>query len=425
MDPTLQALLSAVAASVVTGGALIAWYVSDRERSRIPEVEPPSVDPGVAGVLSVLRSSAVVLDDQDRVLNASAPAYAFGLIRDGELALDDLLELVRQVRRDGQIRESELHLGGHDHASRRTLTARVAPLGARQVLALVEDRTREKRVEAVRRDFVANVSHELKTPVGAIRLLAEAVEDAADDPEAVQRFAGRMLTESDRLSTMVQQIIELSRLQSSEPLEQPVPVSLDVVVSEAMDKIATKADAKQITLVRRGDHDLVVTGSADQVSAAVSNLVANAVAYSSDDSRVVISTTSHDGVAEISVVDQGIGIPEAEIDRIFERFYRVDPARHRSTGGTGLGLSIVKHVAATHGGEVSVWSVEGEGSTFTLTLPLRQEPTGAPTPSGGVQAPSTPTAGSDTIEAGPTDPVPPGSHAGPRSTPTSQQEDRP
>ena len=394
VDPTLQAMLAALAGSVVTGGALVAWHLSERQRNRLPDVEPPSVDPGVAGVLSVLRSSAVVIDENDRVVNASAPAYAFGLIRDGEVVVVDLLELVRQVRRDGQIRESELELLGRDGTPARTLTARVAPLGARQVLALVEDRTREKRVEAVRRDFVANVSHELKTPVGAIKLLAEAVEDAADDPDAVQRFAGRMSTESDRLSTLVQQIIELSRLQSSDPLDAPVPVQLDAVVAEAVDKIATKADAKGITVVRRGEPRLAVFGSADQVGAAVSNLVSNAVAYSEEGARVVITTSRVDTYAEISVVDQGIGIPQHEIERIFERFYRVDPARHRSTGGTGLGLSIVKHVAATHGGEVRVWSVEGEGSTFTLTLPLLAEPpdqtSTAVTPSGTIESGTAP-----------------------------------
>ena len=238
------------------------------------------------------------------------------------------------------------------------------------MLALVEDRTRERRVEAVRRDFVANVSHELKTPVGAIRLLAEAVTDAADDPEAVERFASRMLTESDRLTKLVQQIIELSRLQGDDPLEAPVPVSLDDVVAAAVDTSTIDAGAKHITLVTTGDNELEVFGSLDQITAAVSNLVANAVAYSDEGSRVLVSTKSLGDTAQISVVDQGIGIPAREIDRIFERFYRVDPARHRSTGGTGLGLSIVKHVAATHGGDVSVWSVEGQGSTFTLTLPL-------------------------------------------------------
>ena len=237
------------------------------------------------------------------------------------------------------------------------------------MLALVEDRTRERQVEAIRRDFVANVSHELKTPVGAIRLLAEAVNDAADDPEAVQRFAGRMHTESERLTRLVQQIIELSRLQGDDPLEAPQAVQVDDVLKVAVDTSAIDAQNRRIQVVTGGTPGLTVFGNGEQVTAAVSNLVANAVAYSSEDSTVLVSAKAAEGDVEISVVDQGIGIPSAEMDRIFERFYRVDPARHRSTGGTGLGLSIVKHVAATHGGDVRVWSVEGQGSTFTLTLP--------------------------------------------------------
>jgi two-component system sensor histidine kinase SenX3 len=254
------------------------------------------------------------------------------------------------------------------------VTARIAPLGSRLVLALVEDRTRERRVEAVRRDFVANVSHELKTPVGAIRVLADAVGEAADDPVAVKRFAGRMLTESDRLTQLVQQIIELSRLQGDEPLEAPVAVSVDEVVSAAVDTVTVDAAGKGITVVTGGTRGLYVFGNEDQVAAAVSNLVSNAVAYSDPGSSVSVTARADGGAVEISVVDQGIGIPQDELDRIFERFYRVDPARHRSTGGTGLGLSIVKHVAATHGGEVRVWSVEGQGSTFTLTLPQHLSP---------------------------------------------------
>ncbi|GCD90717.1 cell wall metabolism sensor histidine kinase WalK [Nocardioides sp. LS1] len=368
MDPTTQAFLAALIGAVVAGGAVLAWHVSDRQQYRIPPVEEPVVPAGVATVLSVLRSSAVVVDDGDVVLKASAPAYALGLVRGTSLLSEDLAELVRQVRRDGQIRETELLMSRSGMPSRH-VTARVAPLGSRLVLALVEDRTRERRVEAVRRDFVANVSHELKTPVGAIRLLAEAVGDAADDPEAVKRFAGRMLTESDRLSRLVQQVIELSRLQGDDPLEAPMPVSLDDVISVAVDTSAIDADSKRIQVVTGGVHGLEVYGSQEQVTAAVANLVANAVSYSGNDSTVLVTAKADERTVEISVVDQGIGIPETEMDRIFERFYRVDPARHRSTGGTGLGLSIVKHVAATHGGDVRVWSVEGQGSTFTLTLP--------------------------------------------------------
>ncbi len=368
MDATTQAFLAAAIGAVVAGGAVLAWHLSDRQQHHTQPVEEPVVPVGVAAVLSVLRSSAVVVDDADVVLKASAPAYAMGLVRGTSLLSSDLADLVHQVRRDGQIRETELLMSRPGMPSRH-VTARVAPLGSRLVLALVEDRTRERRVEAVRRDFVANVSHELKTPVGAIRLLAEAVHDAADDPEAVKRFSHRMLTESDRLSRLVQQVIELSRLQGDEPLEQPMPVELDEVIKVAVDTSAIDADSKRISIVTGGTPHLQVFGSEEQVTAAVANLVANAVSYSDSDATVLVSTKADDDMVEISVVDQGIGIPAQEIDRIFERFYRVDPARHRSTGGTGLGLSIVKHVAATHGGDVRVWSVEGQGSTFTLTLP--------------------------------------------------------
>lgn len=368
MDPTTQAFLAAVIGAVVAGGAVLAWAISDRQQHQLPVHEEPVVPAGVATVLSVLRSSAVVVDDADVVLKASAPAYALGLVRGTRLVADELADLVRQVRRDGQIRETELVMSRSGVPSRH-VTARVAPLGSRLVLALVEDRTRERRVEAVRRDFVANVSHELKTPVGAIRLLAEAMHDAADDPTAVKRFADRMLIESDRLAQLVQQIIELSRLQADDPLEAPSAVDLDEVIAIAVDTSAIDAGSKRIEILTGGTPGLQVFGNEEQVTAAVGNLVANAVSYSESDSTVLVTTKVDEGSVEISVVDQGIGIPSDEIDRIFERFYRVDPARHRSTGGTGLGLSIVKHVAATHGGEVRVWSVEGQGSTFTLTLP--------------------------------------------------------
>ncbi len=374
MDPTTQAFLAALIGAGVAGGAVLAWHVSDRQQHQ-PTAAPvePAVPASVAAVLSVLRSSAVIVDDSDVVLKASAPAYAMALVRGTSLASAELAALVSEVRRDGQIRETELVMP-RAHAPARHVTVRVAPLGSRLVLALVEDRTRERRVESVRRDFVANVSHELKTPVGAIRLLADAVHEAADDPDAVRRFSDRMVIEGERLTRLVQQVIELSRLQGDEPLESPAPMSLDHVVRLAVDTSAIDADAKRISVVTGGETGLRVLGNEEQVTTAVSNLVANAVHYSEPDSTVLVTSKGIDGFVEISVVDQGIGIPRVEIDRIFERFYRVDPARHRSTGGTGLGLSIVKHVAATHGGDVRVWSVEGQGSTFTLTLPRSETP---------------------------------------------------
>ena len=371
MDPTTQALLFALLGAVLGAGVVLAWRVSDTQLRSPAPAQEPVLPAGIATVLSVLRSSALVVDENDTVLKASAPAYSFGLVRGRHVAVQELADLVRQVRRDGQIRETELTVTRGRAVAPLQVTARVAPISSRMVLALVEDRTRERRVEAIRRDFVANVSHELKTPVGALNLLAEAVQEAADDPTAVTRFAGRMQTESARLTRLVQQIIELSRLQGDDPLEEPQTVDVDAVVARAIDQSIIDAHSKQITVVHNGERGLQILGNPDEISLALGNLVANAVAYSPDNSRVVVAGRANDQMVDLTVTDQGIGIPAVEIDRIFERFYRVDPARHRSTGGTGLGLSIVKHVAASHGGEVRVWSVEGEGSTFTLSLPRR------------------------------------------------------
>jgi len=370
VSPTTQALLFALLGAAIGGGVVFAWRISEVQTH--PESIPgPTLPSGVAAVLSVLRSSALVVDASDEVLKASAPAIAMGLVRERRIAVRELEELVQQVRRDGQIRETEVVMHRAPGVPPRYVTARVAPLSSQLVLALVEDRTRERRVESIRRDFVANVSHELKTPVGAIRLLSDAVVDAKDDPEAVQRFAGRMHTESERLARLVQQIIELSRLQGDDPLDEPVAVDVDGIIGRAIDENVTDAGAKSISLVQNGERGLALLGNREQVAVAIGNLVANAVAYSPEGSSVVVAAKGADSTVDLSVTDQGIGIPASEIDRIFERFYRVDPARHRSTGGTGLGLSIVKHVAASHGGDVRVWSVEGQGSTFTLTLPRK------------------------------------------------------
>jgi two-component system sensor histidine kinase SenX3 len=333
---------------------------------------------GLSAVLAVLSSSAVVIDSQDRVLQASEAARAFGLVQGEELIVGELLALARQVRRDGEIREGEIDISTGGIPSRTTSFAvRVAPLGpgvggGGLVLLLVEDQTERRRVEEVRRDFVANTSHELKTPVGALALLAETVEDAADDPEAVRRFAGRMRQEATRLTNLVQDMITLSRIQAAEPIPDPTPVDLDAVVTEALDRGRMKATSRGIELASTGTRRLFVLGDEELLVTALRNLLDNAVAYSPEKTRVVVSTRRTDPEAvELSVSDQGIGIPERDLERIFERFYRVDPARSRVTGGTGLGLAIVKHVTAAHGGKVTVTSREGAGSTFTLQLPSR------------------------------------------------------
>jgi two-component system sensor histidine kinase SenX3 len=367
VDPTTQAVLLVLLGALLGGGVVLAWRASEallRPREVSP-AEPAPVPSGVASVLSVLPSSALVVRSDDTVVKASAPAYAMGLVRGGALLVAEVTAMVHGVRRDGQIREAELELGpsgGH-------VWVRVAPLDSRLVLVLAEDRTRERRVEAIRRDFVANVSHELKTPVGALALLAEGVLDAADDPEAVRRFARRMLAEGDRLATLVSRIIELSRLQDDEMLGDAGVVPVSDLLDRVVEENRVEATARRISVVREGDRRLAVLGSAEQLALAVGNLVANAIAYSAEGSTVVLSAAHAGDRVEIAVADRGIGIPAEEVDRIFERFYRLDPARQRSTGGTGLGLSIVKHVAASHGGDVRVWSAPGQGSTFTLSLP--------------------------------------------------------
>ena len=375
----MDALLTGLAALVgvlVGAVAALAFRASEREQQRPEEERPaPTLPPGAADVLALLASSTVVLDADDRVVRASPAAYSFGLVRDQRLLSDELLDMVRAVRRDGEIRERELELPrGPIGSSTLHVLARVAPLGSTLVLVLVEDRTEARRVDAVRRDFVANVSHELKTPVGAMALLAEALADAAEDPEAVRRFAGRVQHESARLTRLVQDVIELSRLQGHDPLDGAAVVNLDDVVAEAVDRSRLIAEGRGMTLVTGGMPGVKVVGDGRQLLTAVDNLIDNAVRYGPEGSRVAVSVNQADepsgSIAEITVSDEGPGIPQAERDRIFERFYRIDAARSRESGGTGLGLSIVKHVAAGHGGEATVWSEVGTGSTFTLRLPV-------------------------------------------------------
>ncbi|WP_100837636.1 sensor histidine kinase [Kitasatospora fiedleri] len=400
MDVNVAAAAACAIAGLGVGlTASIAFRWSERDQGRgkggrtsrntAPEPDQePALPPGVDTVLSVLRSCAIVLGEGDEVVKASSAAYSMGLVRGGRVAVDRMLSLARSTRRDGEIRQIELELTRPGAAARTAeplaVSVRVAPLGSRLVLVLVEDRTERRRIEAIRRDFVANVSHELKTPVGALSLLSEAVADASDDPEAVQRFAGRMQVEATRLASLVQEIIDLSRVQDDQLKVDPEPVAVDELIAEAIDRCRQTAAAKQIVIAAGGTTGLYLVGNRGQLAAALGNLVENAVNYSPPRTRVALATRRISSAAalgeadgeliEISVTDQGIGISEKDRERIFERFYRVDPARSRLTGGTGLGLSIVKHVAASHRGTVSVWSVEGQGSTFTLRLPAGQAP---------------------------------------------------
>jgi two-component system sensor histidine kinase SenX3 len=335
-----------------------------------PATQPSALSPQTAAALEAMRSAWLVVDSDDRVAAASSSTAVLGLVRGQRVALEALLDAVRAARRSGERRLLPIEPRGRSGpAGPVVLEARIAPLGGGLVVVIVDDRSEARRIDDVRRDFVANVSHELKTPVGALSLLAEAVEDASDDPEAVRRFAVRMHHESARLSTLVNELIDLSRLQGDDPLSHAEVIATDDLVAAAVDRGRLHAEAKQIALAVGGEHGLSVFGDRQQLATALGNLVENAIHYSPERTKVVLSARAAGDDIEIAVTDQGIGIPEADLDRVFERFYRVDPARSRATGGTGLGLSIVKHVCSNHGGEVAVWSSEGAGSTFTLRLP--------------------------------------------------------
>src|SRR5215203_5335529 len=373
-------------------GICIAWLVAPpRQNDVITDLagEPPQVPEGISLVLDVLSSSAVIVGPHDEVLEATTTARSQGLARGSRVAVPEVLDLVRSVRRERAIRGLDLEIvrgrGATSH-----LRVRVAPLPDDLVVVLADDQTYARRIEETRRDFVVNISHELKTPIGAISLLAEAVEDAADDPPAVRKFAGRLSVESARLTDLVSQIIDLSRLQADDPLANAEEVDIDEILSDAVDRCQVDAHQRQVSLTVAGTTGCRVLGNSRQLSVAVGNLVENAVVYSDPGARVVVAAhrqaRSDDDYVEITVSDNGIGIPAGELERIFERFYRVDYARSRANGGTGLGLSIVKHIAAIHGGDVSVWSQVGRGSTFTITLPANVSALASP--SSPVEQPS-------------------------------------
>jgi len=322
-------------------------------------------------LLEILDAEYLILAPGEQVLSSSAGIGALAMLRDNRLVSTPLLNLVRAVRRSNVFQEATVELprgpigqGTHD------LLVRVSPIGDQGlIVALIFDDSEFRRLDAIRRDFVANISHELKTPIGALSILSEAVLGASDDKEAVEKFAGRMQIEATRLTDLVQEIINLSRLQDGDPLKNAQPHSMIELINQAIDGSRLSAEKRKISVIFLPSADYSVLGDRGQLEMAISNLIENAINYSPDLTQVAIVLTCKDTLVEVSVTDQGIGIPEKDIERIFERFYRVDPARSRATGGTGLGLSIVKHVATNHGGDISVWSNEGSGSTFTIRLP--------------------------------------------------------
>ena len=344
-----------------------------RWQQRAETVFEHPVPDGVDTALEVIGATGIVLDADNRVLRAATSAVELGLVKGHDLTHQPILDLVKQSREEGIPLSREFELKGETRSAPPiNLLVRVAPLGLRLMLLVADDRSEMYRLDAVRRDFVANISHELKTPIGAVSLLAEALQYSADDPEQVRSFAATLEQEGHRLAEMTNDIIELTRLQSVGTIEDPDPVPIDRVVEQALSNNAVLAEKSDIALVASASTGAYVMGDHSSLVTAVHNLVRNAVTYSRGPNRVGVGATVKDGIVEISVTDQGQGIAEADLERIFERFYRSDPARSRDTGGTGLGLAIVKHVVNNHKGEVRVWSQFGKGSTFTIRL--RQAP---------------------------------------------------
>nr|WP_281054799.1 ATP-binding protein [Tsukamurella paurometabola] len=375
----------ALCAVFALAGALIGWLAHRvRERVTAPPVAAPSrmtVAQLQREVIQESPTGLVVVDRFRDVILFNHRAAEFSLVRD-QLLDDRVWATVCRVLETGTPGTVELTVTRRADRAGIAVRCRVELIAGsdpdeRYAVVYADDDTENKRMEATRRDFVANVSHELKTPVGAIGLLAEALLESDDDPEAVRHFGSRVLSESTRMGNMVNELIALSRLQGAEKLPDLGTVEVDDVVGEAVARAQVAAEANNIALIVDEPSGLEIRGDDTLLLTALANLISNAIAYSPQGTQVSISRRSRviDGVAsvEIAVTDRGIGIAPEDQERVFERFFRVDKARSRMTGGTGLGLAIVKHVAANHGGTIKLWSKPGMGSTFTLVLPALTE----------------------------------------------------
>jgi two-component system sensor histidine kinase SenX3 len=338
-------------------------------------IEPNSITPALVAVLNSLNRESVVLDASGKILFETSKISLLNLIYDGKILSEELLALVRVVRRTGKSQEGIIEVArgpiGEGKRELQITTTLISEDGS--VLILVDDEGEKQRVDAVRRDFITNISHELKTPIQALTLNSDALLEVNNDPDKVTLFANKIKTQANRLNDLVKEIINLSKLQDSDPLDMAHEVEITDILSEAVDQCEAMAEARNVWVEIEDVKNAVVIGNREQLVMAVHNLVENAINYSPEKTRVIVSSKIDSQIVEIVVKDQGIGIAEDNLDRIFERFYRVDPARSRATGGTGLGLSIVKHVVKNHGGDVKVWSAPGVGSTFAIRLPITKE----------------------------------------------------
>ncbi len=375
----LVAVVALLAMAIgVAAGVRLAPRVRERRQRRSTEQSGITVSQMLEHIVSQSPIGIVVVDHFRDVVYMNERASELGLLR--ERLLDDRAWAVaKRTLATGEPGEFDLSPLKGDRPGRSGLSVRghvqlLTELDRRFAVLYVDDQSEHARMEATRRDFVANVSHELKTPVGALGVLAEAVLASADDPATVAHFAEKMVMESTRLANMVGELIELSRLQGGERLPDLGTVDVDVVVSEALSRHKVAAENADITVTTDAPTGFRVLGDQTLLVTAIANLVSNAIAYSPNGSSVSISRRRRGRNIEIAVTDRGIGIAPADQERVFERFFRVDKARSRATGGTGLGLAIVKHVAANHNGSIRLWSQPGTGSTFTLSIPAADPP---------------------------------------------------
>jgi two-component system sensor histidine kinase SenX3 len=369
----LAGVLSVLALVVgVAAGTRLSPRVVQRRQRVAAEWTGITVAQMLQRIVALMPLGAAVVDSHRDVVYLNDRARQLGLVRDRQL--DDQAWQAAQQALGGEDVEFDLQPGKRQVAGRSGLSVHgqarlLSEEDRRFAVVFVHDQSDYARMEATRRDFVANVSHELKTPVGAMALLAEALLASADDPETVRRFAEKALIEANRLGDMVAELIELSRLQGAERLPNVTAVDVDTVVSEAISRHKVAAENAHIEVRTDVPSGLQVLGDQTLLVTALANLVSNAIAYSPPGSPVSISRRRRGDNIEIAVTDRGIGIALEDQERVFERFFRGDKARSRATGGSGLGLAIVKHVAANHDGSIGVWSKPGTGSTFTLSIP--------------------------------------------------------
>ena len=342
---------------------------------RTPALQHAIRDDGTLGPLGEavegIEHGIVIADGRGEVVYRNRAAARLAAARHGHSLVEDCVRrMLTGAREHGSCSETVELFGPPAELFMVSAHPFVEDSGT-GALAVVEDRSDIRRTETVRRDFVANISHELKTPIGALGLLAETIE-AEDDPQVMRRLAARMVSESERASNTIDDLLELSRIEFADDAQLD-DLEVTQIVSEAVARIANAAEQSGIEVVTEVPDGLRVHGDKRQLVSALFNLLDNAIKYSTpgSDVRVIVhGPDSPDGSLEISVLDHGIGIPRRSIERVFERFYRVDRARSRNTGGTGLGLAIVRHVVSNHGGQVLVESTEGRGSVFTMELPV-------------------------------------------------------